>query len=197
MREDVKRDLEASKSDFLDVVWPAIKQWCGKGELVPCEGEVSDRLKTQFDTLAGVDAWQIIDGVGMRGIASRVQPVASGRPWNTYTIRTARPSGAPTEYEKRLDAIKSDRGLLYPALTVQAYVVKTIVDYKTKKTAATLESVAVVKTKDLFLYVEKNRAKYRDRSVHDGSAKFIAIPWADLERDKVDVKIFVADKKAA
>lgn len=86
-------------------------------ELVAADGG----LLNYQDIESGVDAWQLLgNGLSMRGIASRVQ---WGRAWKTFTIRYRTRNGNPTEWQKRSYAISHDQdGLLYPALTVQAYL---------------------------------------------------------------------------
>lgn len=156
-----KTDLTTSAKAFEVKVWPKIKRICGGGFLV----KVEDEEKKLLDIYAGIDAWQVCeDNRAMRGIASRVQ-------WNTiystFSIRTSR-RFAKTEFEKRLEAITSDRGFLYPHLTVQAYIVGGIV------------TAGVVRTKDLFVFASQRRSKYRDIMNYDMSSTFIAIPWSDL-----------------
>lgn len=163
---------------FQSIVWPAVQKSCGGGTLKQVEGPRANVL----DMYAGVDAWQVFeDETAMRGIASRVQydTGKSGYPYNTFSIRKAR-SRSQTEYEKRLAAIMSDRGLVYPHLTVQAYL---------DKLKQSVLSVAVCRTKDLYLYVEKvGIESFREIRNIDGSSTFIAIEWIALKHDGVKVK---------
>ena len=127
MNDDVIRDLSWSSRAFKDMVWPEVDRlnWCGRGRLVTVEGSTTEGLAKEFDTLAGIDAWHLLDNRGfMRGIASRVQEILPGRdPYATFTVRYRRYGGAATEFEKRLSAIRDrDSGALYPHLTVQAYI---------------------------------------------------------------------------
>lgn len=166
-------------------MWPVIAPVCGGGELVPVEGVTTDRMAVNFDVLAGIDAWQTLTREGaMRGIASRVQYLQPDqRPWNTYTIRWLRFNGASTEFEKRMRAISQpERGFLYPALTVQAYVW----DHD-----ETLASWAVITTRGLFLALRcivtthsHNMPPYRKETGFGcrstTNAKFIAVSWPYL-----------------
>lgn len=147
MRCNVRTDLNDSSRAFLAVVWPKIKTACGDGDIRPVEVLDDIEIAKQLDTLAGIDVWQTKEGIGVRGIASRVQ--FGDKAWNTFTIRLARQSGIATEYEKRLDAIKTGR-FIYPYLTVQAYV--------TARDNPALLSCAVCKTEDLYRFIEYRAA---------------------------------------
>ena len=70
---DFQRDLEASSSDFLRVVWPAIGPLVGGGEIVPVESVADKGMATMLDQRSGIDAWHLSRGKQVRGIASRVQ----------------------------------------------------------------------------------------------------------------------------
>ena len=142
MRADVVRDLSASAFDFTRVVWPALAPKLGGGEIVPIEAVSHAGFNKELDTLAGIDAWLIRRGkASICGVASRVQ---WGRAWNTFTIRISRPSGASTEYEKRLRAIDNrDHGFLYPHYTIQGYI-------EDPKGEGELLSACAVRTLDLF-----------------------------------------------
>ena len=147
MNEDVTKDLSDSAFDFQKFVWPKVKDKCGGGELIPMESITAKEIAKDFDILAGVDAWQIQrEDSLIRGIASRVQWIS--HPYNSFTIRETRDSGVPTEYEKRQYVIdKPDKGYLFPALTIQAYL-------KERKKGPLL-SVAVCRTSELFRYIEQ------------------------------------------
>lgn len=112
-----------------------------KGELISTELE-GGKLAEIFDTCAGIDAVHVWRG-NVRGVAVRVQ---WGNNYKTFTIRYKRHTGAPTEYAKRLAAIRGNDGALYPYLTIQAYA--------DKRNNGSLLGYAVVKTSDLYQYVE-------------------------------------------
>lgn len=119
MRAEVARDLSDSAYDFMRVVWPAVQPVIG-GRIEPVESNVSEGLGRDLDILGGIDAWQMFDGKGMRGIASRVQ---WGKNWRSFTVRTERQNGVRTEFEKRCYALDHpERRWLLPALTIHAYV---------------------------------------------------------------------------
>lgn len=170
MRPDVSRDLSDSARDFVDVVWPAINHLCGGGDILPVEAITTDKAKTMLDQTAGVDAWQVLrDPSAMRGISSRVQ--WGEVPYNTFSIRLSRSTGAATEFEKRFLAITNgDRGYLYPHLTIQAYL---------RSHGGPLLSAAVVKTADLFLFANEYRDSLQIRLAPDGN-QFLVVPWLQL-----------------
>ncbi len=145
MQAAVARDLENSATEFQRVVWPVISGWFGGGELVSIESVQNTGFMKLFDTYSGIDAWHISTGKQLRGVASRVQWIDDDqKPWDTFTVRTERDSGARTELAKRLEAIKEDHGYLYPHLTVQAYCSKPCGEGE-------LLSVAAVRTDQLIL----------------------------------------------
>ncbi len=111
--------LKKSNAAFLEMVWPIIKAKCGGGSIRPVE-VMTDVISRDLDMLCGIDIWQTVDGIGCRGIASRVQDV--GKYWRTFTVRRSKSSGWKTEYQKRKEAIESGGRMIYPYLTCQAYL---------------------------------------------------------------------------
>lgn len=151
MRADVAQDLSDSAFDFERVVWPVVRRWMGGGELRPVEAVVHSGFDKDLDTLSGIDGWHILrEEHAIRGIASRVQPVGDGeKRWDTFTIRYSRPSGSPTEYQKRLHALQNaERGFLLPHITTQAYVAKP-------SRQGRLLSVAMLRTSVLYHEAER------------------------------------------
>lgn len=130
--------LNNSNRAFLALVWPVIKEWCGGGEIRPVE-IMTDPISRDLDILCGIDVWQTISDRGCRGIASRIQ--FGPRCWRTFTIRKDRDTGARTEYEKRIEAIRSRGALIYPYLTCQAYI---------NKAGGLLLGGAIARTEDIF-----------------------------------------------
>ncbi len=139
MNVAVARDLSRSAGAFADIVWPRIADELGGGALIPVEAVTATSFARDLDLLAGIDAWHIrrADGL-MRGIAARVQFDCDFR---TFTIRYSRASGADTEFDKRLRAMREYGDWLWPAVTVQAYV---------RESPPTLLSAASIRTADLF-----------------------------------------------
>lgn len=190
---DFKVDLEASANDFLRVVWPAIGAKVGGGEIVPVESVADKGMATMLDQRSGIDAWHLSKDKQVRGIASRVQ--WGNTPWNSFTVRYARDSGAKTEYEKRKHDINAGAGWLYPHLTIQAYVSGS------KGNGGDLLSVAVIKTKSLIDACDK--ILDGDVSTQDGgvrrtsNAAFIYANWDWLERSGYEIKVVNPSEVAA
>lgn len=105
------------------------------------EGRNDSELAILFDTQSGIDGWQVHQ-LGLRGIASRIQI----GDYRTFTVRMTRDSGGKTEYEKRLQAITSERGWLYPEITVQAY--------SANKENGPILSIGVARTNDIMKFIE-------------------------------------------
>lgn len=171
MRSDVAKDLSDSAHDFLRVVWPVIKPWCGDGDLQPVEAVAPEEFEKQLDMLAGIDAWQIIENAGIRGIASRVQwpendeKSGEARWWETFTVRKHRTTGAKTEWEKRKDGLDGSRGFIKPALMVHAYV-------QPPRRRGALTYVCMCHADDLYkLATDEMEGKvwYSETNSHDGN----------------------------
>ena len=163
-------DLAQSSDCFDRLVWPVLAPLIGDGARVVIESTTDSTLAADLDRLAGIDAWQIVRPHGMRGIASRVQ--ATDRPWDTFTVRMSRSTGAETEYVKRIRAMDSGCGWLFPHLTIQAYV-STARDR--------LLSVAAIRTEDLFKHVRDcTDGCTRKTNGHDGN-RFAVVPWVHVQ----------------
>jgi len=151
MLDDWEMDLSWSAEVFSELVWPILEAEL-PGRMIHVEAIARDAYARKFmkdlDTLAGIDAWHIVDNVGIRGIASRVQECPYPyRPYNTFTIRKNRDSGTKTEYEKRKQAIDSNNGWIFPHLTVQSYV--------SAKRNGELRSFGVAKTADIINLIDQ------------------------------------------
>lgn len=132
-------DMQAANKLFSTFIAEISSQFTGRLISTELEG---GQLAEIFDKYAGIDAIHIWRDK-VRGVAVRVQ---WGVNYRTFTIRYKRRSGAPTEYGKRLAAIHGNDGALYPYLTIQAYA--------NKRDGGSLLSYAVVKTADLYRYIE-------------------------------------------
>ena len=176
MNANVARQMEWSTRMFQNVIWPRMSETCSGGRLVMVESVVDEGFTKELDMLAGIDAWQVFDRLHrMRGIASRVQK----RKFKTFTIRSQVRSGGPTEYHKRLEAIRyAKKGYLLPHLTVQGYV----------DCEGQFSHAGAVRTKDLYAYAEKYWDTLFEGNNGDGT-KFRAVPWAALLAAKIDVRI--------
>jgi len=185
MRDEVKRDLTASAAAFVDKVWPAIRYRLQAGRLVPVEAAAAEDLAKDFDILAGIDAWQMVDEIGaMRGIASRVQ---WGENWRTFTVRRERPRRTRTEFEKRCYALDHPgEGWLLPALTVHAYLTPP-------KPGGQLIEAAIVRTTDLYAYARAHPCTKPRRNPEDG-VLFDWWRWSDLLAAGIQVGTIPGDQ---
>lgn len=183
MRDEVRNDLGDSAHDFLRVVWPSIRSSVGGGELRPVESVTSQGFQADLDQLAGIDAWQIIDKSGIRGISSRIQWIKPGaKVWNTFTIRKTRRSGARTEWDKRIDGIVNrEKGFIAPYLLVHAYI-------ETPRRVGPLLYAAVCRVDDLFEFASDNHrgSVWDERKAPDGNT-FAAFKVSALIRKGVKV----------
>lgn len=143
-----------------------------KGDFLSIE-LLESSIAKMFDQYSGIDAMHVYKKQ-MRGVAVRVQ--WSNKAWNTFTIRYKRSSGKETEYEKRKKAIYGSQGWFYPFITIQAYFDKRNGDKK-------MLSFGVVKTKDLYDYIEanKNTLLSNSRLCPEGNT-FIHVSFNDLRR---------------
>jgi hypothetical protein len=172
--------IRQSSQDFVNDVWPHVAPMIGGGAVLPIETLTADSLARDLDMLAGIDLLHYTDDGGLRGIASRVQynrpEWASRFPWDTFTVRKARANRLQTEYQKRMRDI--DHGYLYPYLTVQAYI--------DSQTAGRLVSAAVVRTLELYAFLDEHGAASRQVT---GGAEMYVIRWTDLEDADVPIKV--------
>lgn len=178
MSKAVARDMSWSATLFIEQVWPLIVKQLGGGELLQMEGRPDTQLARMLDMKAGIDGWHI-SGEGMRGIASRVQETT--RPWNTFTVRMSRTSGATTEFEKRCLALKQvGRGWIYPSITVQAY-------------AATKDgpvlTCGIAQTCDIIEFIERGLHKMNKTT----NASFAVCHWDKMKNNGYRVEIINAE----
>jgi hypothetical protein len=130
MSNNLHENLTGSAKAFREKVWPILSEHL-PGRLVQIEELKFDKSHPSYnfaDTLdgtSGIDAWQIVDYKGIRGIASRIQVIDTTRwsPFTTFTVRIGRNPDHTYEYDKKKFAIEND--WLYPYWTVQGYVADT------------------------------------------------------------------------
>ncbi len=161
-------DFKSAQNDFE----PFYKQVLThiKGDALISVEAHDSKLAKMFDMHSGIDAVHMVYGQ-LRTVALRVQWVTNYR---TFTIRYKRRSGAITEYDKRKFAIHSDKGLLYPYLTIQAYLDK-------RDNATTVLSCCIVKTIDLYRYIEENLSKLKTKPCPEGN-QFLIVEFKELSK---------------
>lgn len=188
MREDVLRQLSQSAAAFRNHIWPIIGPRVGGGELIHVEAVTEKGFKNDLDSLAGIDAWQVIHDLGIRGIASRVQPtdlLNNGKTWETFTIRSKVVSGHETEYAKRLRAVEHPGwGLLCPHLTIHSYMTSNW-----DKPLA----IAAIRTRDLILFVKDHNDKVCEKAVTGGN-HMLTVKWSELQKGNIRLVIWRHDE---
>ena len=178
---DFDKDLSDSAFDFKRLIYPKLKELNFiSGELVQIEVATDIKFKylaSKFDQLSGIDAWQIVEPLGIKGIASRIQ--WGEKAWGTFTIRKTRATGTKTEYEKRVEAIESGEWL-YPYYTIQGYI--------TERRVGKLLSFAIAKTEDIFEMIDKGF--YKENKNKEDSNIFIIVNWIDMKKQGYRIKIY-------
>lgn len=168
----VMKDMRESIS-YLEKAKPIISKMLNGGTITPVEGDDNEICK-MLDRTCGTDYFQVYEDKGIVwGIASRFQKIQNGyRPYNTFTVRKSRESGAQTEYEKRKNAIKCNG--VYPYLTLQAFV-----NSETKD----ILSLAIAKTSDIIDYIENGYAEEKHTGFFQiGQASFYVLQWGDMQK---------------
>lgn len=117
------------------------------------------------DRNCGIDKTMEINGKQVT-MALRIQP--SNVDWRTFSIRKSTVSGLPTEFYKRRKAIKSGDESKYPKITAQVYIVNNQISY------------AIIRTKDLYDFIEQNPELIQTRTNRQDGNKFVVVYWADL-----------------
>lgn len=178
-KEAVYKDMRTSMKR-VEILKPIIKRLLKGGNIFPVEGDDNDICKL-LDTTCGTDYLQVYEEKGLaQGVASRIQTIKTGyKPYNSFTIRKDRQSGASTEFEKRRYAI--GHGGIYPYLTMQAYF-----DEEDRPL-----SVAFAKTSDLMDYIEKYQPDDKHTGADQiGQSSFYVCKWDDMKAKKYPVVIW-------
>ena len=150
------------------------------GEILQVEGDENEVLR-KLDLSCGIDYFfSYRNNTVVWGIASRVQKIpAIYKPYNTFTVRKARESGAQTEYEKRKFAIQ--HGGEYPYLTMQMYV----------NDDKDCLSLAIAKTTDIMDFCDKGLAFEKKTGEQQiGQAVFLVVDWAKFKNAGSNIKLY-------
>lgn len=190
---DYKKDMEWANEQFIKTVWPYMKSciFHGNGSMLSVEKN-GDDLYEKLDQNAGIDYMHIHE-YHMNGVAVRVQAMdefnGGFRPYNTFTIRDTRKSGASTEYKKRLDQILNCD--IYPRYTLQGYITNN-------RNNPVFLSGAMMRTKDLYINAEyldnefnpvENGKWWKKEVKYDDGSVFRVIPWktmADMQHSEFE-----------
>ena len=158
--------------DMVEKHQAVIKRLIGCSEISRVEGDDHEVL-LMLDRTCGVDYYATnTDGLTF-AVASRFQRTTekSPTPWDTFTIRAERISGAKTEFEKRKQAI--ERGAEYPHLTMHGYVDQS----------GNLLSMAIAKTSDIFDCIDKGYySENHTGSAQKGQASFYVVWWNEMKK---------------
>jgi hypothetical protein len=127
-----------------------------------------NRAYQYLDKIAGYDGLQI-GRSAIRGFALRVQVEKNYR---TFTVREDRPTGAITEYEKRIMSVERGQdGYMFPHWTIQSYV---------DQTGGNILSIGVAKTREFYPWIkqtELNGHRFKRNHPHDAEEIFLVVPW--------------------
>lgn len=115
--------ISDSAKAFVDKVWPIVSGLCGGGRIVSVESlDECDLFRQALDVYSGIDGIQIDDRMcRARGLSSRVQSLKHKPYFESFTVRFARASGLPTEFDKRLRDLQGNGGWLCPAIAIHSY----------------------------------------------------------------------------
>lgn len=185
MNRWVRAALADSAYDFNRHVKGLLEAKLG-GEIVSIEDEkAKSDILSRFDH-HGIDAFQILEPAGMRGIASRV---TYGEHDPSFTVRYAYFDGKKDvfncEYQKKLRALGDLPGhWFFPHYTVQARC--------TAKRDGELQWAAYVETKDLISFIaanEGNRRLVQKKFNAKGGSKFFVVDAATLFKEGIRVNM--------
>lgn len=171
-RDAVMSDMRYSLEQ-VEKAMPIIKRLLNGGEIKSVEGDDND-ICLMLDQTCGTDYFLRYEKTGLvYGIGSRFQSITdTQKPWNTFTIRRSRESGAATEFAKRKLAM--ERNGIYPFLTMHGYYAATTRE---------ILSLAIAKTADIWDCIEKGHCKIRyTNSYQIGQASFFIVDWAEFEQ---------------
>lgn len=190
MSKDFIINISDSVYDTKRLVLPKIKEleWL-EGEFTQLEittDEYFKELAHDFDTLSGIDIWQVEDKNGITGIANRVQWVDRNWKWASFTIRKKLKSGHETEYQKRVRALKSNGKYIYPYITIQSYIEKP-------RRQGKLISMGMGFTEDIIKMIDEGRCKIRINPKDE--TEFYICFWKKMEERGFEVNIWINDEK--
>lgn len=172
-RQQVRHDLERSAEAFEHVVWPNIQCWWDGPVRLHQTERSQDATHALLDMRAGVD-FHVESRDGMESGAARVQ---FDQVHQTITVRTGRPGGARTEFEKRIESIQKET--TFPKWCVHAYVASAKLSYASR-----------AKTRELFEWILGNSIKFwsRNRRNYDGSSTFSFVWTRELREAGCDLR---------
>ena len=157
---------------------PIIKRLlnCVTGEILDVENQ-NNIVCQHLDQQCGIDYLVHFEGL-TNGLAWRAQqedPFLG--PFNSFTIRKERESGAMTEFEKRKKSI--EMSALYPYYTAQAFY-----GCRNKE----LKTLGIARTKDIIECIEKGLCSVNETGkAQIGQAKFYTVWWKVMKKNGYQV----------
>jgi hypothetical protein len=134
-----KETIDASQKAFQYGAWSKIAPILGGGNLYPVEAS-SIEIFNILDRNSGIDAWQIRNDNKIIGLATRCQWTHVAFP--TFTIRLRTIGGGRTEFQKRLEEIRSADNPVSPSYLIQSY-------FKPPRFGHEFRMAAIAKMKDI------------------------------------------------
>ncbi|MBA7558240.1 hypothetical protein ES705_51036 [subsurface metagenome] len=188
MNNNFIKNLSDSTYDTKRLVLPKIKElgWL-KGKFTQIEITTDKdfkKLAHDFDSLSGIDIWQVENKKGITGIANRVQWTDEN--WASFTIRAKIKSGHDTEYQKRIKALKSNGKYIYPYITIQSYIEKP-------RRQGKLISMGMGFTEDIIKMIDEG--KYEIRINPTDETEFYIVFWKAMKECSFKVIIWINDEK--
>ncbi|AGM12001.1 hypothetical protein DNAM5_144 [Haloarcula californiae tailed virus 1] len=177
---NIEDKIQQSERDFREEVLPEIRDWFpDEGEIIAVEGNATDRMRKMLDMHAGVDAFVVRPGIGVRGIANRVR--YGNRYRRTFTISAPdENANHPSAFEKRVTAVQSDYVMPY-------WMVTAFFDER----GGELLRVGMCKVKDLISQISHG-TKGRDYVLKTprGRRNFYSVEWNMMSPDDVQIREF-------
>lgn len=176
MSDDFPTNITDSAYDTKRLVLPKIQElkWL-QGEFTQIEittDKEFKKLAKSFDTLSGVDIWQVENKNGIIGIANRIQwPYKWNKNLATFTVRYELPSGYETEYQKRYRALNSKGKYIYPYIAIQSYI-------KMPRRKGSLIAMGMGFTKDIIKMILEGKCRKRENPRDHN--KFYAVYWNEM-----------------
>ena len=172
--------IQQSERDFREKVLPEVRDWFPEdGEFIAVEGNATDHMRKMLDMHSGIDAFLVLPGIGVRGIANRVR--YGNRYRRTFTI-SAPDSNAnhPSAYEKRVTAKQQDYIMPY-------YMVTAFFDER----EGDLLRVGMCEVKDLIDQISHG-TEGRDYVLKTPRRKrnFYSVEWNMMSPSEVQVREF-------
>jgi hypothetical protein len=159
MTTRIDKEFDESLADLI-MIKPCLEKYL-QGELIVIDKDES-KLMAALDQLGGIDAYLVREFVSARGLGMRIQWGS----WDTFTIRTKRKTGTPTDLQKYQNYSGGPR----PDYIMHIYLRDGEI------------RVGTAPYLDLMKYVVDNFDRFEIKTAPDGN-EFIAVDWDELEKE--------------